>query len=100
MSTSIACCKSQPKGPGYGSAVEAMKNGPSESILLVTCVRPDKSGPDYLATVDVDPNSPSYATVIERTEMSYVGDEVHHSVCIFILFLQFQTGVSVFVSVL
>jgi selenium-binding protein 1 len=35
--------------------------------------------PDYLATVDVDPESPAYSSVVARTEMPIVGDELHHS---------------------
>ena len=35
--------------------------------------------PDYLATVDVDPNSPTYSSVIARTEIPQIGDELHHS---------------------
>lgn len=35
--------------------------------------------PDYLATVDVDPDSPTYCSVVARTEMPQIGDELHHS---------------------
>lgn len=35
--------------------------------------------PDFLATVDVDPNSPTYAKVVHRLPVPYLGDELHHS---------------------
>lgn len=57
-----------------------MTRGPRESLLFVTCVRVNKEAPDYLATVDVDPESPKYGTVVARTEMTHLSDEVHHSV--------------------
>lgn len=34
--------------------------------------------PDYLATIDLDPTSASYSRVIDRLELPYVGDELHH----------------------
>lgn len=67
-------------GPGYSSPLDAIKNGPHERWLYVTCVKPDESCPDYLATVDVDENSNTYGQVIHRTYMSNIGDELHHSV--------------------
>ncbi|KAH7639944.1 hypothetical protein HUG17_3977 [Dermatophagoides farinae] len=66
-------------GPGYSSPLDAIKNGPHERWLYVTCVKPDESCPDYLATVDVDENSNTYGHVIHRTYMSNIGDELHHS---------------------
>ena len=58
------CCH----GPGYPSPLEAMRSGPREKLIYVTCVRrnvtPGK--PDYLATVDVDPKSATYSQVGNR----------------------------------
>ncbi|KAI4370439.1 hypothetical protein MLD38_018793 [Melastoma candidum] len=72
------CCG---KGPGYATPLDAMRSGPRETLLYVTCVYSgtgvDK--PDYLSTVDVDPNSPTYSSVIHRLPIPYVGDELHHS---------------------
>jgi methanethiol oxidase len=34
--------------------------------------------PDFLATVDVDPDSPTYGSIVARTPMPGVGDELHH----------------------
>ena len=67
-------------GPGYSSPQDAYANGPRERILLVTCVQADRSTPDYLATVDVYPESTTYSTVIGRTYMPNLADELHHSV--------------------
>lgn len=84
-SPSSSCCSKSSAagaggGPGYSSPTEAIAKGPRETVLFVTCVRPEKQAPDYLATVDVDPRSPTYGTVVARTEMTVLGDEVHHSV--------------------
>ena len=66
-------------GPGYASPTEAMQ-APREKLLYVTALYAGTGidGPDYLATVDVDPASSTYAQVIHRTPMPYVGDELHH----------------------
>ncbi|KAH9409076.1 hypothetical protein TYRP_011351 [Tyrophagus putrescentiae] len=84
MSSSSSSCCSKSKlakasGPGYSSPAAALASGPRETVLFVTCVRPHQRAPDYLATVDVDPGSPTYGTVVGRTEMTAIGDEVHHS---------------------
>jgi len=73
------CCSKTSTGPGYPSPKDAMANGPRERALFVTCVRPDALTPDYLATVDVDPQSRTYGQVVGRTEMTHLGDELHHS---------------------
>ena len=55
------CCH----GPGYASPLDAVQNGPRETLIYVTCARrnvtPGK--PDFLATVDVDPKSATYSQV-------------------------------------
>lgn len=54
------CCQ----GPGYATPLDAMKNGPKETLLYVICVQPEgRQKPDYLATVDIDPNSPTCGQV-------------------------------------
>nr|XP_027200497.1 methanethiol oxidase-like [Dermatophagoides pteronyssinus] len=75
----MSCCSKQNHGPGYSSPLDAFKNGPNEQWLYVTCVKSNKSCPDYLATVDVDPQSKTYSQIIDRTFMSNIGDELHHS---------------------
>lgn len=73
--TSKECC-----GPGYASPADAMKAEREKLLYTVALyVGTGIEKPDYLATVDVDPDSPTYASVIARTEMPQVGDELHHS---------------------
>jgi len=66
---SKTCCH----GPGYASPLDAMQNGPRETLIYVTCPRrnvtPGK--PDYLATIDVDPDSPTYSQVRLITNRSH-----------------------------
>ncbi|MEM6550089.1 MAG: selenium-binding family protein [Pseudomonadota bacterium] len=73
--TTEDCC-----GPGYASPEEAMK-APREALLYTTALYTGTGieAPDYLATVDVDPASPTYSSVVHRTEMPGLGDELHHS---------------------
>lgn len=69
-------------GPGYRSPLDAMRHGPREKMLYITCIQPvpqETQRSDYLATVDVDPSSPTYSKVIHRLKMPAVGDELHHS---------------------
>ena len=67
-------------GPGYASPAEAMR-APRERLLYTAALYTGTGveAPDYLATVDVDPDSPTYASVVHRTEMEGLGDELHHS---------------------
>jgi selenium-binding protein 1 len=69
------CC-----GPGYASP-EAATRGPRERLLYTTALYTgtEVEAPDYLATVDVDPDGPTYSSVVHRTEMTGLGDELHHS---------------------
>ena len=75
MTDDKTCC-----GPGYASPREAMK-APRETLLYTAALYTGTGveAPDYLATVDVDPSSPTYSSVIHRTEMPGLGDELHHS---------------------
>jgi selenium-binding protein 1 len=74
MSDDVCC------GPGYASPEAAMR-GPRERLLYTAALYTGTGveAPDYLATVDVDPDSPTYSSVIHRTEMEGLGDELHHS---------------------
>ena len=67
-------------GPGYASPEAAMR-APRETLLhtVALYVGTGVEAPDYLATVDVDPDSPTYSTVVARTPMPQIGDELHHS---------------------
>ena len=69
------CC-----GPGYASPAEAMQAEREKLLYTVALyVGTGIEKPDYLATVDVDPDSPTYCSVVARTEMPQIGDELHHS---------------------
>ena len=69
------CC-----GPGYASPEEAIRAEREKLIYTVALyVGTGIEKPDYMATVDVDPDSPTYCSVIARTEMPQIGDELHHS---------------------
>lgn len=65
-------------GPGYASPLDAVRNGPREKVLYVTCPRIDSNQPDQLCTLDVDPQSKTYGKVIARCHFKYAGDECHH----------------------
>ena len=69
-----ACCSRTHASP------QAAMQSPRETLAYVPAVytgtRVDQ--PDYLATVDVDPQSATFGQVIQRLEMPYVGDELHH----------------------
>ena len=69
-----ACCSRTHASP------PAAMQSPRETLVYVPAVytgtRVDQ--PDYLATVDVDPQSATFGQVIQRLEMPYVGDELHH----------------------
>lgn len=72
---SLDCC-----GPGYASPADAMQAEREKLLYTVALyVGTGVEAPDYLATVDVDPESPTYSSVIARTEMPQIGDELHHS---------------------
>ncbi|KAF5302157.1 hypothetical protein FQA39_LY19067 [Lamprigera yunnana] len=61
--------------------LHAMKYGPREEILYVTCCNPcpTKDRTDYLATIDVDPKSPTYCEIIHKTYTGWPKDILHHS---------------------
>lgn len=80
---------------GYGSPLEAMREGPRERTLYIPCVlhrhgnkgknksekkKSQNEHSDYLATVDVDESSPTFAQVVHRLPMPRAGDELHHMV--------------------
>jgi selenium-binding protein 1 len=66
-------------GPGYASPEEARRQ-PPEDVVYVACLY-EGTGirePDFLAVVDVNRESDTYGTIVHRTPMPYVGDELHH----------------------
>jgi selenium-binding protein 1 len=64
----------------YPTAKNAME-APHERLAYVVTLNPPDGGsgkPDALCVVDVDPSSSAYGTIVGRTEMPNVGDELHH----------------------
>jgi selenium-binding protein 1 len=61
----------------YPSPRMAMQAAP-EQLAYVASFDPGRNRPDALAVVDVDPQSSSYSKIIGQTEMTSIGDELHH----------------------
>jgi selenium-binding protein 1 len=51
---------------------------PAERLAYVATFARPADRPDGIAVVDVDPHSPSYSTVVGFTELTNLGDELHH----------------------
>ena len=66
-------------GPGYATPADAMR-APREEVVYVAALHTGTGieEPDFLATVDVDPDSPTYGSIVARTPMPGIGDELHH----------------------
>jgi methanethiol oxidase len=61
----------------YRTPRDAAEAAREKLAYVATFARPaDK--PDGIAVVDVDPDSPGYATVVGFTELTNLGDELHH----------------------
>jgi methanethiol oxidase len=69
----------KPDATFYPSARMAMQ-APPERLGYVVTFNPDarRVQPDALCVMDLNPSSPTYGTVIGRTEMPGLGDELHH----------------------
>ena len=66
-------------GPGYASPQVAREQPPEKFIYVASLY--EGTGidrPDFIAVVDVDPESADYGSIVHRTEMPNVGDELHH----------------------
>jgi methanethiol oxidase len=64
----------------YPSPTSAMA-APREQLAYVVTLNTGSNGsaaPDALCVLDVDPTSSTYGTVVGRTPMPHVGDELHH----------------------
>jgi selenium-binding protein 1 len=64
----------------YPSPTSAMA-APREQLAYVVTLNTGSNGsaaPDAVCVLDVDPASPSYGTVVGRTDMPNIGDELHH----------------------
>ena len=63
----------------YPSPRSAMQ-APAETLAYVVRVNPTgDERPDAITVVDVDPTSGSYGTIVGEVEMTYAGDELHHT---------------------
>jgi selenium-binding protein 1 len=70
----------EPPPPGTDSSREVTTI--QEKLIYIAAVEKTESGatpsPDAVFTVDVEPGSATYGQIIHRTDMSVVGDELHH----------------------
>jgi methanethiol oxidase len=67
--------------PSFYPTAKAAMEAPHEKLAYVVTLNPPdvgSGGPDALCVVDVDPGSSAYGTIVGRTEMPNVGDELHH----------------------
>ena len=64
--------------PSFYPSPRMAAKAPIEKLAYVAMFDPDRKKPDAIAVVDVDPKSASYATIVGRTDMSALGDELHH----------------------
>lgn len=64
--------------PTFYPAPRLAAKAPPEKLAYVVAFDPNRELPDELAVIDVDPASASYGTIIHRTPMPGVGDELHH----------------------
>jgi selenium-binding protein 1 len=60
--------------PSPKMAIEA----PPEKLAYVAMLNPKRERPDAIGVVDVDPESKAYGNLVGQTDMSDVGDELHH----------------------
>lgn len=56
---------------------------PAEEIAYVALINPPTNGsgkahPDALGVLDVDPRSPTYGQLVNRLDLPFPGDELHH----------------------
>lgn len=61
----------------YRSPSDAI-SAPPEKLAYVAAFDRAGAQPDALITVDTDPDSPTYGQVLNETELSTRGDELHH----------------------
>jgi selenium-binding protein 1 len=66
-------------GPTYATPQDAI-DSPREALAYVPVIYAGTGirAPDRIATVDVNPDSKSYGSVVHRTPMPNIGDELHH----------------------
>jgi methanethiol oxidase len=61
----------------YASPRDAIR-APAEELAYVALLDPARRRPDAMGVVDVNPRSTSYGSLVGRTDLPNVGDEMHH----------------------
>ena len=61
----------------YASPRDAVR-APAEELGYVALLDPARRRPDAMGVVDLNPRSTTYGTMVGRTDMPNVGDELHH----------------------
>jgi methanethiol oxidase len=61
----------------YASPRDAMQ-APAEELAYVALLDPTGRRPDAMGVVDVNPRSTAYGSLVGRTDLPNVGDELHH----------------------
>jgi selenium-binding protein 1 len=51
---------------------------PAEELAYVALLDPTGRRPDAMGVVDVNPRSTAYGSLVGRTDLPNVGDELHH----------------------
>jgi selenium-binding protein 1 len=65
--------------PTFYPSPRLAAKAPPETTAYVAVINPANDGrPDALAVVDVDPTSTTRGRILERLELPYAGDELHH----------------------
>jgi methanethiol oxidase len=65
--------------PTFYPSPRLAAQAPPETVAYVALINPNDDGrPDAIGVVDVDPQSTSYTKLVDRLDMPYAGDELHH----------------------
>lgn len=62
----------------YPSARSAMEAEREKSAFVAILQDYNSNKPNAMAKIDLDPNSPSYGLIIDRLDLPYKDDELHH----------------------
>src|SRR5260370_13188104 len=68
----------QHQDPAFSRSPRDAAAAPPENLAYVAAFSRPAEQPDAMAVVDVDPQSAGYGSVIGFTELTNLGDEVHH----------------------
>src|SRR5262249_21862370 len=64
--------------PSFYPSPRMAVRAPAEQLAYVGMFDPERSRPDAMAVVDLNEKSKSYGRIVGQTDMSNVGDELHH----------------------